>query len=98
MSIVSGLIKWLESSPVLDGVEEIDVSQLGQDDEAVGLYKQPSVSMQKLVDGSEIRTENYYLLFRKPVQLRNDRITNEDYLQQVEAWFFQKDFDEEYPD
>lgn len=98
MSIVNGLLKWLGDSPVLDAVEEIDVSQLDQDNNSIGLYKQPSVSTQKLIDGSEIRTENYYLLFWMPVRLRNDRITNEEYLQQVESWIFQQDFNEEYPD
>lgn len=98
MSKIKGLIKWFESCPLIEEVSEIDVCQLNPQDPAVALYKQPGVTVQRLIDGSEIRTENYYLLFLRPMKLKNERVSNEEYLENIEEWVWDQEMAENYPD
>ena len=98
MSKIKGLIDWFKTCPQIEDVTEIDVSQLAPEDPAAGLYKQPTVSTQQLIDGSEIRTETYYLLFLRPMQLQSERVDNEEYLENIENWIWEQEMAEKYPD
>ena len=98
MSKIKGLIEGFKACPEIEDVDEIDVSQLAPEDPAAGLYKQPTISTQKLIDGSEIRTETYYLLFLRPMNLRSERVDNEDYLEAIEGWIWEQELSENYPD
>ena len=51
-----------------------------------------------MIDGSEIVTENYYLLVKKAAQLKKERIGNDEFLEQVENWVLEQEFNENYPD
>lgn len=98
MSKTTGLKAWLESCPIIDEVSEFDVNQLDPDSEVAGIYKQPTITKERLIDGSEIVTENYYLLVKKAAQLKKERIGNDEFLEQVENWVLEQEFNENYPD
>ena len=98
MSKIKGLLEWFKTCPEIEDITEIDVSQLAPEDPAAGLYKQPTITVQKLIDGSEIRTETYYLLFLRPMNLRTERVDNEEYLETVEDWIWAQELAENYPD
>lgn len=96
MSITKGIIDWLETCPLVSDVSEFDIGQVK--DGEVGIYKQPAVTVEKLIDGNEIRTEYYYFLFMRPAQIKPDRVGNDELLQEIEEWILSQDFDENYPD
>lgn len=97
MSKAKGIIDWFKTCGLVENVETFDVNQLGNNLGA-GLYKQPSITKQTLADGSQIITENYYVLFRRSAQIPKERIDNEDFLEAVENWFYEQEVNESYPD
>ena len=97
MSKIKGIIEWFETCPLVETAGYVDVNQLNPEAEALGMYKQPAVTVQELADGSKLITENYYLLFRRAAQLKEERFDNEDYLDAVEDWFEKQLYAENYP-
>ena len=98
MSKIKGIVEWFETCPLVEEAGYVDVNQLNPETEALGIYKQPAVTVEELMDGSKLITENYYLLFRRAAQLKEDRFDNEDYLDDVEDWFEEQLYQENYPD
>lgn len=97
MSRTSGVVDWLSTCPFLDKIEAIDVNQLSPDLEALGVYKQPTRTVTELIDGSAIINEIYYLLFRQPAQLAQERLSSEEYLEKVEGWIEDQNWVENFP-
>nr|DAF77983.1 MAG TPA: Minor capsid protein from bacteriophage [Caudoviricetes sp.] len=97
MSRTSGVVDWLSACPFLDKIEAIDVNQLSPDLEALGVYKQPTRTVTELIDGSAIINEIYYLLFRQPAQLAQERLSSEEYLEKVEGWIEDQNWVENFP-
>lgn len=97
MSRTSGVVDWLSACPFLDKIEAIDVNQLSPDLEALGVYKQPTRTVTELIDGSAIINEIYYLLFRQPAQLAQERLSSEEYLEKVEGWIEDQNWAENFP-
>jgi hypothetical protein len=92
-SIIQGLSDWLEDCPVVDVV---DVLQTEMSEE--GLYKQPTIETVKYIDGSEKRTEHWYVLFMRSSKLRKHRVSDAEVLEQFEGWIATQDLAENYPD
>lgn len=97
MSRTSGVVDWLSTCPFLDKVEAIDVNQLSPELEALGVYKQPTRTVTELIDGSAIINEIYYLLFRQPAQLAQERLSSEEYLEKIEGWIEDQNWVENFP-
>lgn len=93
MSISKGIIDWLNTCPQ---IRMLDMSQTIANEE--GLYKQPAVTVQELIDGTKIITQNYYILFERDAQIKKDRLTNEEVLEAVEGWIDEQNWVENYPD
>ena len=98
MSKIKGIVEWFETCPLVEEAGYMDVNQLDPETKALGIYKQPAVTVEELMDGSKLITENYYILFRRAEQLKEDRFDNEDYLDEVEDWFEKQLYQENYPD
>lgn len=96
MSITKGIVEWFKTCPDVKDVAIFDVSQVKAAN--AGIYKQPSVTIENLIDGGQIRTEHYYILFVKDAQIPKDRMDNEEVLQKVEEWIDAQEFEENYPD
>ena len=93
MSISKGIIDWLNTCPQ---IKMLDMAQTTID--AEGLYKQPAVTVQELIDGSKIITQNYYILFERDVQVKSDRMSNEEVLEAVEDWIDEQNWIDNFPD
>lgn len=93
MNITKAISDWFQTCP---GISNIDIAQV--QNAGVGIYKQPSLEVEKLIDGGEIRTEYYYALFMMDAQIKKDRIDNEEVLQNVEEWIFDQEMAENYPE
>ena len=97
MSKIKGIVEWFEACPLIENAGSIDVNQLPAELQALGIYKQPARTVEKLIDGSSIVTETYYLLFQQPAQLIDERIDTDEYLEQVENWVEAQEMAEAYP-
>lgn len=97
MSRTNGVKDWLSACPFLDDLEAIDINQLSPALKALGVYKQPTKTVTKLIDGSAIVKEIYYLLFRQPAQLAQERISNEEYMEKIEGWVDDQNWAENFP-
>ena len=97
MSRTSGVVDWLSTCPFLDKIEAIDVNQLSPELEALGVYKQPTRMVTEMIDGGAIINEIYYLLFRQPAQLAQERLSSEEYLEKVEGWIEDQNWVENFP-
>lgn len=97
MSRTSGVVDWLKACPFLADLEAIDVNQLSPELEALGVYKQPTRTVTELIDGGAIVTESFYLLFRQPAQLAQERMSSEEYLEKVEGWIEDQNWVENFP-
>lgn len=98
MAITTGLLSWFRCCEIIEEPEYIDVNQLPAEMQALGVYKQPSRTIDRLIDGTQIITDVYYLLFQRPAQMNDERISNEEYLEQVETWVENQEYAENYPD
>lgn len=92
-SVIQGLLTWLKTCPVIDLVD-VSQTQVGQE----GLYKQATIETEKFLDGTERRTEHWYVLFMKPSKLKKNRISDAEVLEQFENWITEKELSEDYPD
>lgn len=97
MSRTSGVVDWLSACPFLDKIEAIDVNQLSPELEALGVYKQPTRTVTEMIDGGATINEIYYLLFRQPAQLAQERLSSEEYLEKVEGWIEDQNWVENFP-
>lgn len=98
MGITTGLLEWFKGCELIEALEFVDVNQLPPEIEALGLYKQPSRTTEKLIDGTTLITDVYYLLFKQPSQLKRERLENDEYLENVENWVESQEWEENYPD
>ena len=98
MSRTSGVVDWLKACPFLADLEAIDVNQLSPELEALGVYKQPTRTVTELIDGGAIVTEIFYLLFRQPAQLAQERMSSEEYLEKVESWIEEQTWADNLPE
>ncbi len=97
MNIGNELRKWLDTCPYIDDAVKVDIDRLDAEIEALGLYKQPSKSIEKFIDGSMLETQHFYFLVRRSSQLRQERVKNQDYLSKIENWIEDQDYIEHYP-
>ena len=98
MGKARGIIDWFKTCPLVEDVEEFDINQLSAQEMMAGLYKQPAVTTEKLIDGTVIVTENYYVLFRRAAKVKADRYENDDFMEAVENWVYEQELAENYPD
>ena len=92
------MVDWLKACPFLADLEAIDVNQLSPELEALGVYKQPTRTVTELIDGGAIVTEIFYLLFRQPAQLAQERMSSEEYLEKVESWIEEQTWADNLPE
>lgn len=98
MAITNGLMEWFQGCDLIETIDLVDVNQLPPELQALGIYKQPSRTTELLIDGSQIITDVYYLLFKRATQLKDERLDNDSYLESVETWVEAQEWKESYPD
>ena len=96
MSKVQGIAEWLEGSGLVEDMH-VDIDHLGLQGKA-SIYQQTSADRAKFIDGTELVTETYYVLFKRSALVRTERISNNDYLEKVENWILEQEQMKHYPD
>lgn len=84
MTIIEGIIDWLQDSQV-DFVD-IKVDQLDGTQESYGAFKLPNSNVTKYIDGTQDIEEYYMFAIRKPTSEDFQRINNNDWLEKLEKW------------
>lgn len=86
MTVSESLITWLKSNTSLSVIEEIETDILRAQSESMGVYKQSNNETLDYIDGSKLVKEYYIVLVKQYNQLENDRISNQQFLYDLECW------------
>lgn len=91
--IAEGLKEWLEECPY---IQVLDMSQVKRD--GAGLYKQASNTVTLLADGSEIHSDNWYILVQRSSQLPSERMDTHEVMENFEDWVYQQKINGIFPE
>lgn len=97
MTIAKSIIDWLKGYENIDINEEITTDMLKAQSAAFGMFKTPEKNVENYNDGSQLITEYYLFLVRQDSQLDAERVSNNQWLEDLEDWVDQKNFNEDYP-
>lgn len=86
MTISESIIQWLYTNDSLDIVGAIDTDNLSADTESMALFKQPNRIVTEYIGGSKDVTDYYYFLLKQSAQLDSTRISNQEWLSNLEEW------------
>lgn len=93
MTISKAIKEWLEQNELLKIETEILGSEIGD----LSLSKTPENTVIKFINGSELRTEYYMFFARQSTQLEIERITNDEFLESLELWVWNKNQERNFP-
>lgn len=97
MTIPQAIKQWLYKNPSIEIDERIDTEILDSQAIAYALSKNPTNTKEVFVDGSELRTEYYTFFARQNSQLETERIDNDKFLEDLENWIFERNFEGDLP-
>lgn len=96
MTVTECVKTWLGS---YDGVDlDVDIGFLEGDNDTYAIYKQPNRNEVAYNDGSKLVTDYFQFFARQSTQIPENRIENEQFLDDLENWVEEENFNEEYPD
>lgn len=97
MTVAEAIKQWLYKNGTIEIDEKINTEILGNELGALSLSKMPDNVIIHFIGGSELRTEYYMFFVRKAVQIEHDRISNDEFLENLENWVWQKNKERDYP-
>lgn len=97
MTIGESIIQWLYGFGDIEIDQRITTDQLGAEEGALALFKEPTKSEVVFLDGSHDVTERYYFLIRQPSQTNSERISNAAWLERLERWVRDQNLKKDYP-
>ena len=87
MTISESIIEWLRGySGGIEATDRITVDQLGTNDETYGVFKAPGDQVTQYIGGSRDVTAYYLFICRQPSQTNDMRISNQAWMEDLEAW------------
>ena len=86
------IIRWFNECPYVDNIQTAQT-----DDDVAGLYKMATISKETYIDGTELITENYYILFKRNSAIEENRKKNVDIVEKVENWIIEQNEAEYFP-
>lgn len=92
MTISEKIIEWLTLNPK---IEMVDTDFL-QSDEAMGLFKMPSDIIERYISGAKY-TRYYTFNIRQSSQLNTERISNQQFMEELEQWIEAQSVLKNYP-
>jgi hypothetical protein len=95
MTISESIIEWLEGYNLK--VLDVETEQLEAVSEAYGFFKQPERNIEYFIDGSQKITEYYTFLTKQDSNLNIQRVSNGEFLESLEEWVEDKNFNEDFP-
>lgn len=95
--IVTECVKeWLGTYEGLD--LDVDVSFISGDNDTYAIYKQPNRNEVPYNDGNKLITDYFQFFARQSTQIKENMTENEQFLDDLENWVEEKNFNEEYPE
>lgn len=88
MTVSQSLKEWLLANEKIDFVDGISTELLMNS--GFSLSKTPQNQVTTFIDGSQVRTEYYMFFARQSTQLEKERVSNDEFLEQLEDWIYQK--------
>lgn len=95
MTISKSIIQWLYNHNI--EIERIDTGILSASEVAYALSKEPTSVVEEFVDGSQLRTEYYTFLSRRPTQFDAERIDNDKFFEDLENLVDELNFEGDLP-
>lgn len=97
MTTISAIIEWFEQCPYVSDVKNFDIDQLSDETDIAAIYRQPEAVDVAFNDGTVLRTEHYYLLFKKYAQVKDTRESNTEFGENVEQWVRKQNLEGNFP-
>lgn len=97
MTVSRAIIQWLFQNDTIEIDEKINTDLLDAKATAYALSKTPSNIIEQFNDGSERRTEYYTFLTKRNSQLDNERISNDQFLENLQEWVWENNLNGNIP-
>lgn len=97
MTVSQAIKQWLYKNSAIEIDERINTEKLDAQAIAYSLSKTPQTVVKKFVNGSELRTEYYMFFARQSTQLETERISNDEFLENLEEWVWNKNKEHDLP-
>lgn len=98
MTINQAIVEWLYTNGTIEIDDHINTDILDAS-KSYAVSKEPTnVTERKFVGGGSIRTEYYQVLAKRNTQFEQERISNDEFLQNLEMWVHQKNRNRDFPD
>ena len=98
MTISESIIRWLRGySGGIEATDRISVDQLAADDETYGVFKAPGDIVTEFVGGARDVTAYYLFICRQNSQTDAMRISNQAWMENLEAWIRAKNIARDLP-
>ncbi len=97
MTISQAIKQWLYKNGTIEIDERINTEKLDANAIAYSLSKTPQSQAKSFIGGSELRTEYYMFFARQSSQLEAERISNDEFLENLENWVWQKNKEHDLP-
>ena len=98
MTISESIIKWLRGySGGIEATDKICVDQLAADNETYGVFKAPGDIVTEFVGGARDVTAYYLFICRQMSQTDAMRISNQAWMEELEAWIRAKNLARDLP-
>lgn len=97
MTVSSSLKQWLYNYPNIEIDERIDTELLEANPVAYAMAKEPTAEIESFLDGSQERTEYYMFRVRQSIQEEAKRISNDEFMENLETWIDEQNFEGNLP-
>lgn len=97
MTIAECIKNWLSEYSGAD-FTELATDFIEADIGSYAICKSPNGTEIPYLDGSKLVTEYYQIFARQSTQLEQERISNQQFLAELEIWVEDRNFNEDYPD
>lgn len=97
MTVSSSLKQWLYNYPNIEIDERIDTELLEANPVAYAMTKEPTAEIESFLDGSQERTEYYMFRVRQSIQEEAKRISNDEFMENLETWIDEQNFEGNLP-
>lgn len=96
LTVTECVKEWLGTYKGID--LDVDISFLNDDNDTYAIYKQPNRNEVLYNNGSKLITDYFQFFARQSTQIQENMIENEQFLDDLENWVEEKNFNEDYPD
>lgn len=97
MTVSQAIKQWLYKNGTIEIDERINTEKLDSQAIAYSLSKTPQSQLKKFAGGNELRTEYYMFFARQSSQIETERISNDEFLENLENWVWEKNKERDYP-